>query len=78
MTNQEKLDKFSAMIDNFVNGDYSDNRRMWFRSGIAKTYKLLCDDLTGDDLVALHGIALAAVPQLNAEFGATITSINER
>ena len=78
MTNQEKLDKFSAMIDDFVNSDYSTNRRMWLKSGISRVYRVLCDELTGSDLTSLHSIALAAVPQLETEFGSSLTKINER
>jgi len=78
MTNQEKLDAFQAKITAFQNGGKANNKRAWQRSGIAKTYMLLCDELTGADLTSLHGIALAEVPQLNAQFGARLTAINER
>jgi hypothetical protein len=78
MTNQEKLDAFQARITKFINSNSTNDRLAWSRSGIAKVYMILCDDLTGDDLDSLHSIALAAVPQLNAEFGARLTAINER
>jgi len=78
MTNQEKLDSFQAKITAFQNGGKANDRIAWQRSGIARTYMLLCDELTGADLTSLHSIALAAVPQLSAEFGAKLTAINER
>ena len=78
MTNQEKLDMFQAKITAFQNGGRANDRRAWERSAIARTYMLLCDDLTGADLTSLHSIALAAVPQLHADFGARLTAINER
>ena len=78
MTNQEKLDAFQARITAFQNGGKADNKRVWQRSGISKMYMLLSDELTGADLISLHNIALAAVPQLNPIFGARLTAINER
>jgi len=78
MTNQEKLDAFQAKITAFQNSNKANNKRAWQRSGIAKMYMHLCDDLTGADLTSLHNIALAEIPQLNAEFGARLTAINER
>ena len=78
MTNQEKLDAFQARIDKFIISNKASDGRAWHRSGIAKTYMLLCDQLTGDDLTSLHGIALSAVPQLDPQFGARLTAINER
>ena len=77
MTNQEKLDALQANITKFINSRSTD-RRMWQRSGIARTYMILCDELTGADLTSLHSIVSAAVPQLNAEFAARLTAINER
>ena len=78
MTNQEKLDAFQARITAFLNSSAANDRRAWGRSSIARTYMILCDELTGADLVSLHNIALAAVPQLNTQFGARLTAINER
>jgi len=78
MTNQEKLDVFSAKIDNFINSDFPNDRRTWQQSGIVRAYMTFSDEFTGSDLDDLHAIALAAVPQLKAEFGARLTAINER
>ena len=78
MTKQEKLDAFQAKIDNFINSNHSGDRRAWHMSGIARRYMILCDEFTSTDLDDLHVIALAAAPQLNTEFGARLTAINER
>ena len=78
MTNQEKLDAFQAKITAFQNGGKANDKRVWQRSGIVKTYMLLCDELTGADLTSLHNIAMSEVPQLNPVFGARLTAINER
>ena len=69
---------FQAKITAFQNGGKADNQRVWHRSGIAKMYMTLSDDLTGADLISLHNIALSEVPQLNPIFGARLTAINER
>jgi len=78
MTNQEKLDMFQSKVTAFLNGGRTNNRIVWQRSGITRTYMILSDELTGADLTSLHSIALAAVPQLNAGFAARLTAINER
>ena len=78
MTNQEKLDVFQANINAFINGPNPNDKRAWNKSHIARTYMILMDEFGGADLISLHDIALAAVPQLNAEFGARLTAINER
>ena len=78
MTNQEKLDLFQSKITEFQNGGRANDRLAWHRSGIVKMYMRFSDELTGADLISLHNIALAAVPQLNPIFGARLTAINER
>lgn len=78
MTNQEKLDAFAAAITKFINSGNTSNRRVWRMSGIERMYMLLSDEFTGSDLDDLHTIALNAIPQLDDEFAARLTAINER